>query len=234
MKYYTKVFNPEDIFVVENNCEHNFIYNYRKIFLFNSFLFNTNFNHEFTAINQELTRLMSDLLKEYHSVYLAECDEILYHPDGLLHAAKKYIKWPQKVIRCLGYEPIHDIQNQESALNPDLPLLKQRKLWWDNYYFRKPVFIKEPIDYWNNMHNFDETYPTIDSQLMLIHLKMIDYDVLYDRNQKTLLEGNFCPNSILLRKGWQNRIEQKHEFNSYFNENINKCVTIPEKYKFIC
>lgn len=234
LKYYTKIFNPEDIFVVENNCENSFIYNYRKKFLFNNFVFNTKFNHDFTAINQELTRLMRILLDQYYSVYLAECDEILYHPNGLIQAAKKYFKWPQKVIRCLGYEPIHDIQNNESALNPDLSLLKQRKLWWDNNYFRKPVFIKEPIDYWNNMHNFDEAYPTIDTQLMLIHLKMIDYDVLYARNQKTLLEGNFHPETLTLKKGWQNRIEKKEQFDSFFTENVCKCVPIPEKYKIIC
>ena len=84
------------------------------------------------------------------------------------------------------------------------------------------------------MHNFDQSFTIMDTQLLLVHLKLIDYKKLYERNQKTLVESNFSPETISENKGWQNRIPNKEEFDKYFTQNLNKTTMIPEKYKIIC
>lgn len=234
LKHYANIFAPEDIFVIENNCTNNFVYNYRKQYLFNTIVCNTEYNHDFNTINQLVQKTCHHLLGKYHSIFIAECDEILFHPDGLTQAAQKYIKWPHQVIRSIGYEPIHDYFNGEPDIDKNKPILMQRKWWWDNHYFRKPVFMKKTIDYWHNMHNFDQSFTIMDTQLLLVHLKLIDYKKLYERNQKTLVESNFSPETISENKGWQNRIPNKEEFDKYFTQNLNKTTMIPEKYKIIC
>lgn len=233
LRYYSQFFPPEDIYIIENNSSDDFVYDLQRKYLFSRLIHNTQYQNDFISINSKLTETMQLLLSKYKGIYLAESDEIIFHQEGFKKATQSYIRLPFSAIRCLGFEPIHDYTNKEPPIDPFKPLLQQRKLGWDNHYCRKPVFVKHPISYWENMHNFDETYNFIDSKLLLIHLKMIDYDILWDRNQKTITKANFHPDSIITGKGWQNRIENKKEFDNFFSMNLRKCDVIPEKYKNI-
>lgn len=233
LRYYSQIFEPQDIYIISNNNDYEFMYELQKNYLFTRIDLKTEYNHDFTAIHQEVNKQFAILFAKYKFVFLLECDEILYHSDGLLSACKFYERLPMPAIRCMGFEPVHDYLNGESTIDPSLPLLKQRKLWWDTKYFRKPVCLKQPIDYWYNMHNYDNNYHLIDAKLKLIHLKMIDYDVLWKRNEEALKEGNFSPETLESGKGWQNRICNKLEFDKYFSQALHFCEPIPEEYKNI-
>lgn len=233
LRYYANLFPPEDIYIIENNSSDDLVYDLQKKYLFNRIIHNTQYQNDFVSLDAKLTETMKILLENYKGIYLAESDEILYHFDNFKSATDFYLKLPVPAVRCLGFEPIHDFKNMEPAINPNKPLLEQRKLGWDNHYFRKTVFIKQPISYWENMHNFDETFNLIDSKLLLVHLKMIDYDILWERNKNSLEKGNFHPQTLESCKGWQNRIKNKKDFDNFFTLNLQKCDPIPKKYQNI-
>jgi len=110
----------------------------------------------------------------------------------------------------------------------------QRKYWWETPWYRKPVFIKQPIDYWHDMHRYAESYPFLDTKLTLIHLKYIDYEQLWRRNLKSVAEGNFSEHVIAENVSPHNRISDKNEFDKFFKSNFDKRVPIPRCFKEVC
>lgn len=233
MTHYAQIFSCDNIFVINNNNTDDSFEKTKFNYPFEEIIFSTQFNHDFFAIEDFLFKKMQELLLKYDGVFVAEADELLFHPDGLLNAAEFYMKLPVDVVRCLGYEPVHNFFVGEPSFIQGQPILSQRKLWRDSHYMRKPVFLKKPIRYFHNMHNFDESFSIADYKLTLIHTKMLDYKHLFVRNQKTLSEANFAPQTLDVNFGWQNRIKSQTEFDAFFKTAIQQSVAIPEKYRGI-
>jgi hypothetical protein len=230
IKYYSQFYKQEDIYVIFHNDSNNYDCDnlgFNKLFL------NTEYDHDFKQIHSFLKNKCSELLNYYNGIYLAECDEILWHPHGLNNRSKYYYYLPFAAIRCMAYEVPHQMYSGEANLDLTKPLLEQRKIWKENIWQRKPVFFKSAIDYWDNMHNFDEKFTFIDASLVLVHLKTIDYQSMWNRNQKTLQNAKISSYNKENCIGWQNRIESKEDFDIFFKTHLEGCVGIPEKYKTI-
>jgi hypothetical protein len=232
IKYYSAIFDPSDIYVVNHNGTDGTVEREQNKHLFNRIDLQTHYNHDFVLVHDFIQKKSAELLEDYQGIFLAETDEILYHPLGLLEATDFFLSLPVDVVRTLGYEPIHDKATENSIVD-DVPLLLQRKWWCETTYMRKPAFYKSVIHYWDNMHNYDENYTLIDARFKLIHLKMIDYDVMYNRNCQALSEGNFSPYNLENKVGWQNRIETKEEFDKFYEEYSSNRKKIPEKFRNI-
>lgn len=231
MAHYAQIFDSQDIFVINNNCSDNSFQLVQKKYDFKEIEFKSKFNHDFILLQDFLLQNLSELLETYDGVYVAEADELLFHPDGLIKAADFYMTLPVDAVRCIGYEPVHDFFGGEASIVESQPILRQRKLWRDYHYMRKAVFLKKPISYFEHMHTFDQTYPICDYRLMLIHTKLVDYKRLFVRNQKTLAEGNFAPRTLEINFGWQNRVENQKDFDNFFKDAIKQSVEIPPRYK---
>ncbi len=227
-KYYSKIFNSEDIYIINNNPKNKIVEEIAKSC--NIDRLETKYNQDFEEIFKNVNIKVEKLLEKYHGIFIAETDEILYHPKGLLSAGNLYIENSQKYMRALGYEPVQDT-NLEQGINTNNPILKQRKNWREASWMRKIVFITRPCDFYYHMHNFDETYPFADYQLTNIHLKFIDYDQLNKRNKITVKEKNFSPETIKNNHGWQNRIESQKQFDDMFRHAFSQSFPIPEKFK---
>jgi len=234
LNYYTKIFDPEDIYVLNNNNADQSFYDMHKKFGFQLIDCQTQYNHDFLMIHREVDRQYQKLLKNYQGIFLLECDEILFHVEGLHNMVDAYMQIPSNAIRSIGYEPLHDYWAGEPAINTNDFLLMQRKYWWETPWYRKPVFIKQPIDYWHDMHRYAESYPFLDTKLTLIHLKYIDYEQLWRRNLKSVAEGNFSEHVIAENVSPHNRISDKNEFDKFFKSNFDKRVPIPRCFKEVC
>lgn len=229
LSYYTKIFSKDDVYVINNNGDDMSFEQAQKNFEFQPLELKTQYNQDLHSAYQFVEDTIKQLLTKYSGVFLAESDEILFHPNGLKDAAYFYLDLPITAIRCCAYDIFHDHLHNEPNIDINKPLLKQRKFWFESPHMRKPVFTKEPIVYKECLHNFDEIYTIADYQLTLIHLKLIDYYKLLERNNKTLQRGNFSPISVEERIGWQNRLD-KDEFDRMFNDKLNQLREIPEKY----
>lgn len=230
LRYYSQIYDSSDIYVIFHNDRHEYDcggLQFQKLDL------QTEYDHDFISIHSFLKQKCAELFKQYSGIYLAECDEILWHSDGLITRSTYYNELPFTAIRCMAYEVPHRYWSGEPALDLNKPLLAQREFWKENVWQRKPVFFKNVIDYWDNMHNFDEKYTFIDASLVLVHLKTIDYDAMWQRNQKTLEKDKISVQNRENYIGWQNRIEKKCDFDNFFKTHLEGCVSIPEKYKAI-
>lgn len=230
-KYYTQVFDPKDIFIINNNPKDNLVEDLASGC--NIERFSTSFNQDFYQIFSFVGSKLGALFEKYKGIYVAESDEVLYHPLGLIKAAEIYLDKGFDTVRALGYEPIHDFFGNEPQINENSSLLAQRKKWREAPHMRKIVFMTKPIDFYWNMHNFDEAYSFADYQLKNIHLKLIDYDQLFQRNSNALIDRNFNPKMLETRFNWQNRIEDKDSFDAMFKHAKSMSFEIPDRFRDI-
>jgi hypothetical protein len=230
-KYYTQLFDSQDIYIINNNPKDNLV---------EDLALGCNIERFFTGFNQDFYEIFSfvgskliPLLEKYKGIYIAESDEILHHPLGLATAAEVYLDKGFDTVRALGYEPIHDFFGGEPQINENLPLLTQRKKWREAPHMRKIVFMAKPIDFYWNMHNFDDKYSFADYQLKNIHLKLIDYAQLHQRNSNAIKEKNFNPEMVEKKFNWQNRIENSGDFDGMFKHAASMSFEIPDRLKNI-
>lgn len=236
IKYYSQIFNSEDIFVINNNCTDGSFEKAQRSYNFNTIPFNTEYNHDFYKLFDFLDNFIPRLFEKYGGIYIAECDEILYHPDNLIECGKKYIQKKFDTVRCLAYEPIQiffgKYEYTEDSIDASKPLLRQRKYWRDAPLMRKPVFITKPLPVYRSMHDFDVIYSIADLKLNMIHIKFIDFYELFKRNELTIKNGNISPKTIETGFGKHNRTDMK-TFMNMFLYGIHMSEEIPEKFKDI-
>jgi len=233
-KYYRHIFHTKDIYIINHNPDIKDIVQYKTANMANVIPLITEYNYPLRTILNFATELCTELLDKYDGVFIAESDEILHHPNHLLNAAEYYIENKFTSVRCLAYEPVHRYFEGEPDIDLSKSLLVQRGKWREASWMRKVVFIsKSTIDWSWHMHDFDTHYPIADLMLTNIHLKLIDYNKLKNRNDLTCNKANFDPYTIEHNVGWQNRIEQDVIFNNIFKDAARDAISIPEKFKSI-
>lgn len=234
LNYYSKIFSPNDIYVIDNNTSDNSITNAKQNFDFNLIDFPTEHNQSLLKLFDFVHSFVFDLLNQYDGIYVAEVDEIIYHPSGLINIANYYSDRNFEAVRCYAYEPIHNYFQDEPEIKFDINFLQQRKFWRHAFSHHKIVFITDKINFLHEMHIFSTaTHSIADYKLSMIHLKFIDYKMLYKRNFNTLLIGNIDPITEKLNYGWQNRINKLSEFDDLFKFALHMSYEIPESFKNI-
>lgn len=233
LQHYSQSFDGQDIYVIDNNGTDGSIQQAQRKYTFNTLELKTQFNHDFQEIRPFVRSTLDRLFTKYQGIFIAESDEFLHHPQGLVNIARFYRTLPVDAIRCIGYEPVHDYFNGEPAVEQEAPLLQQRRIWREAPWMRKPVYLNKSLDYFAYMQIFDAAHPIADYQLTLVHTKFIDYQLMWERNQKTLAEGNFGPETLQYNMGWQNRIDSQELFDGIWLDAIKNSVPIPDKFKHI-
>jgi len=234
IKHYSSIFSSEDIYVINNNSTDGSFEETQKKYTFNEIKFETEYNHDFYKLFDFIKIKIDELLSKYSGIYIAECDELLFHKDGLIRAASTYIKHRLSTVRCLSYEPVQIYFGIKDYIEHELdlkkPLLSQRKYWRESWWMRKCVFITENIPFYLHMHDHDDIYTFADYKLMMMHLKFIDFEQLWKRNELTIQKGNISPIILKNNFGWQNRLD-KQTFVGMFLNAIQQSSEIPEKYR---
>jgi len=171
LKYYSKYFNKEDIYILDNDTTDGSTDGLNTVKVSSEVFLNSRW------LRRQVTKMQRKLLKKYDIVLFAECDEIIVplrtgrFEDHLVDG--------KPVVKCTGFEIIHRIR-EEPEIDWSKPLLEQRK--YGSYFpkFNKPLLSRIPLTwsmgfhYLRNYEN-DEKVGT-DPMLMLVHLRRIDYN----------------------------------------------------------
>jgi hypothetical protein len=159
--------------------------------------------------------IKNELIKNNIIVVGVDHDEFLFNENLLNYIENAKI--------CSVSTNFNVVQlGNESAINWELPILKQRSMWNYIEYNNKPCIIKgKMIDWMTGRHN--NTKYTNDKELICLHLRDVDYARLYTNVQKTKdLYTNYISDH---RSFWND----EKSFDTWFKiESIKNSEKIPE------
>lgn len=221
LSHYSKYFNPQDIYVICHRTEPEIMEELRNGLPFQERILDDGklFDHEF--LRGTVRNLQKELLEKYEYVLFSEVDEIVEAtPPKKL--GKFIDSFSEDYTYCTGYEIIHN-PKEEPPLDFTQPLLQQRKYWGRNIYYHKPLLSRIPLHWIDGFHALhgdpaepEKVEARTNPDLLLLHLKRIDYD-----------EG---------KKRWHYTHTKRATtdvFASHFNTYNHLMKKIPKKYKRI-
>ena len=168
----------------------------------------------------------------YDFVLYAEVDEIVWSPMGL----DNYIdSMKVETARCAGFQVVQRL-GEEPPLDPSRPIMQQRKYWYPSRLYSKPILSRVPCNWCTGFHWLkDDIMHTPDRNLLLLHLKQIDFDIYLSRSKARLKAGESLSDDIEKIRhvhGYQNKINES-ALKEYWNKSIDtglsvETIDIPE------
>jgi len=232
LKYYTKYFDGDDIFVFDHRTTDGSIedcagsYKFRTIKLDYPY----SFDHKWFQFFEEITH--AKLLQFYEYVIFTDIDEILFADPEKYSGLDDYLsRLKENKVRCLGYELIH-MKDKEQTFDLDKPVLAQRHYWYRSIWYDKTLISNIPLQWRIGNHKIFGKKAPQDKYLLLIHLHKLDFDMCWNKS----VERSKLPWTdfdLKSKRGWQNRITDIEEFKEYFYnwpKNI-KITEIPEELR---
>jgi len=228
LKYYLRFFNKNDIYILNHNSTDDGTKNIGcKLFKITC--------KPFSAFWQAsiASTFLKQLLKFYEIVLYTDVDEIIAPDPEKYQDLSDYIRrFENDYVRCTGYEIVH-LKALEPPIDFDKPIIAQRKFWYPRKLFNKPLITKKFINWEPGFHSADK-YIKIDSELFLIHLHKLDYELCKNitaqrskrRRDKLDLTLNF---------GYHNRLIG-NDFDKWFssmNDANGSLEIIPKKFQSI-
>lgn len=148
------------------------------------------------------TAFQHKLLDRYDFVLFAETDEFVFPdvtrcPGGFDELMADLDRRGPTVIRCLGYDILHDWSREPAIDFTKRPLLRQRskaRIWTHELSgstaFSKPIFTSRKVTWCKGQHDLaDVPHVGIDDRLVLIHCHFIDIDVCEKRRSTRVKPG---------------------------------------------
>ncbi|MCM8776432.1 MAG: hypothetical protein NC930_08840 [Candidatus Omnitrophica bacterium] len=176
LRYYSRVFDPDDIYVLDHLTSDGNIERAREIASFQVVSLDYPSYNDFAWYTQTVKDKQRELLKYYDIVLFTEPDEIVYHTRGL----GVYIEGFRKnAIRCFGYEIFHKM-DEEPPIDLTCSILSQRKYWWMRRHWNKPLLSRVPLNWIPGFHRASNCFE-IDPELLLVHLHRFDFGLTYQR-----------------------------------------------------
>lgn len=163
-----------------------------------------------SSIEYYIREHQRELLKEYDVVIYSHTDEIVIADPAQYKDLRYYVEHLGKdFVFCNGRAVL---QIDEEPLDLSKPLLDQRKYWWPDLAYSKPLIAKIPLNWMIGFHTIAEvpdiyTTKLSDPHLYLIHLMQADFDIYTKR-------------SI-------------HRDKNFFHHGANEKEEIPERFKQI-
>ena len=192
IKYYSRFF--KDIFVikVDLETEDQPITKAQTKYKFNVITDYPNLGNSIEAERETIQDFQKKLFNTgYDWVLYSHADEIVAPDPDVYKDLNDYIKKCDKdYVFCTGYNVIHvkddTGQEVESSLDLNKPVLSQRKYWWKEVGWNKPLLSKVPLNWVNGFHRIegvhdDDLTTLADPNLILFHLKQADYDIFGQR-----------------------------------------------------
>ncbi len=215
LKYYSKYFAAEDIFVFDHRSTDGCTEECGKIFEFRSIKldYSFSFDHEWFQFVANYTQ--KRLLECYEYVLFTDIDEIIFPDLRKYGDLAIYINGLEKdYVRCKGYELIH-LKDKEPPFDANKPILSQRRYWYRNKFFGKTLLSKKALGWNIGFHKFALEEIREDNSLFLVHLHKLDFDICRKRSlERSKLRWR--QSEIKKMRGWQNRIEDSKEFNRFY------------------
>lgn len=207
LKYYSQHFLADDIYVLDHQSDDGSTANLpcHKEIVFSDYAF------DHLWLNGVVRKYQKQLLEKYKYVLFVECDEFIYHPDGL----GCYInKFQDSMIRCNGFELQH-IKDKEDDIDVSKPILSQRSYWHFNIEYCKVLLSSVPLQWSLGFHLCQYDVP-LDPLFYLIHLHKFDYNIALQKNIDRA-KMKWPDYDLQNGHGFQNRILGE-EFDKWFHD----------------
>lgn len=186
---------------------------------------------DFEWVTETIKKYFARLVESYSYVLYLDVDEFaVVDPDYFDGDLLRYFEnfrgydWMRLSPRSVMHSP------GEPPLDPLRPMLSQRKSWFVDYSFCKPVLANRALDWVPGQHGFPWTQHTervgADARLLLVHCDRVDYDQLARKREKHHGEPWGGGESY----GTYHRLAGK-EFRTWFYEPLGRLEEIPERFR---
>ena len=177
LRYYSRFFGPEDIYVLDNESTDEVITQggFVRIPVAHDTV-----DHVWMV--EALENLQHRLLDRYDMVLVTDVDEIVA-PHPRVGTLGDYLdRFDEEWVNCLGYELLH-MKDREPPFDPGQPILEQRAYWFFNDGYDKAALATVPMDWRPGLHGRSDHHFNLDPDLRLIHLHRMDFDVCLERHR---------------------------------------------------
>ena len=209
LRYYSRFFAPDDIYVLDHRSTDGSTRG-------DGFV-RVPLDHE---INDDRFRVQAseiqqrELLERYDVVLTTDVDEVVA-PDPDRGTLGDYIEgFSDDFVNCVGYELLH-FKDEEPPLSLDRPILAQRRHWYRNPGYDKPLLARVPISWVPGFHTRTDNRRNPDPSLRLIHLHRMDYSICLDRH-RARQSREFDQADVATGRGYHDRIVEEPDFERWF------------------
>ncbi len=213
--YYSRFCSPEDIYVLDHETT--------DASLSGDGFVRIPVSHEtvdhrwmVAAVEAQQHRLLE---AGYDVVLVTDVDEIVAVDPAVGTLAEYLDRFDQPFVNARGYELIHRV-DREGPYESSRPILGQRGFWFANNIYDKPAVATVPMRWKPGFHRGVDGSMRPDSDLYLIHLHRMDYDICLARHRYRAARAW---NDHDVSEGWakHNRVVDEEEFARWFYEDSN-------------
>ena len=247
LSYYSKYFESEDIFIIDNDTTDGSTSNLDC----NVINFHTDYFNDVSVLAKRVNELHTELLESYKFVIYTDVDEFIIPKDGrsLGEFLLEALDSERRFYTCTGYNIYHVIE-EEPDLDLGRPILQQRKYMYKDIGYDKTLISRVQPNWGPGFHdanNFDwipvededgnvtrifETgKPNHDDGIYLIHLHYFDFK-LHHAKKMSFAGSKLHPHQGHMTQ--QNKIFNEEELTMHFKEKVkDKSIleTIPDQIK---
>jgi hypothetical protein len=201
LNYMTKVFPPEDVYVINNSTTDGSVEEARALHPTVNFVFRDSpVAHVSLFLKGTVEAFQRELLQRYRVVVFSETDEYLIPSTryaGLLDYCQQFNDDPTSTRRrAQGWNVVQQIDTEPAVRRePGASLLEARNSMWLLPTYDKTLITKKPIVYQKGFHNFfdagvKQVDEPIDVDLALLHAWRVDIDEYVNRHSGRFLDLN--------------------------------------------
>jgi len=215
LKYYSRFFDKADIYVLDHDSDDDSIQECSRSYGFKVIELHHDSYDDIWRI-EVARQQQAQLLLSYEYVLYADADEIIVPNPEKYNDLRDYIeKCSLECVVCSGYEMLH-IRQKEPAIDLDKSIFKQRKYWYVNPFYDKPLLANQSLDWICGFHHAQNKIGIKDNDLWLLHLHKMDYGICWNKHEQIL---NYKWNEECIKRnlGFQFRIDNINDFNKYFD-----------------
>jgi hypothetical protein len=211
LRYYSRFFRPEDIFVLDNDTTDGSTAGGGFVRIDAA---HDTVDHKWMVSTIE--DLQRELLQRYAMVLVCDVDEIVAPVPGTGTLGDYLDRFDEESVNCLGYELLHR-PDLEPPLRLDRPILEQRGHWFFNDGYNKAALATVPLKWKPGFHARADQHFNLDPDLRLIHLHRMDHGICRERH-RTRKRKPWAEEDAA--KGWavHNRLSDDAEFDRWFSE----------------
>ena len=215
LKYYSRFFDKDDIYVLDHDSNDGSVEECSKDYGFKVIKLHHEFYDDMWR-RKIVCQKQAELLQSYEYVLYADADEIIIPNPRIYKDLKDYIiRCVADCVICTGYELIH-IRQKEPPIDLNKSILKQRKYWYYNYFYCKPLLARKPLAWGYGFHSAVNMGDYKDGNLWLFHLHKLDFVLCWDKH-KRILGYNWNDECIKRNLSFQLRINNLEDFNFFFD-----------------
>jgi len=129
-----------------------------------------------------IAAMQHELLERYDMVLVTDVDEIVA-PDPDWGTLGDYLdQFDEPFVTTQGWDLVH-MRDREPPLDWTRPILDQRRYWFRNWAYYKPILATEPCTWFPGFHARRDGGWNPDERLFLLHLHRMDFDYCMRRHR---------------------------------------------------